>query len=147
MNMTMVRASAADGGEAFEEFARIGEVAREFGLTLRALRFYEDKGLIAPRREGSTRLYSRGDIARLKLIVLGRKAGFSLREIKQILELHGPESSPANPRQLRALIDKSERQIGKLEKQRAELDEAMAELKAAVGEWRAALGARPQAIS
>jgi DNA-binding transcriptional MerR regulator len=133
-NMTKARASEAGTGEAIG-LARIGDVARRFGLTLRALRFYEDKGLIAPRREGSTRLYSQQDVARLKLVVLGRKAGFSLREVKQILDLH--ESMSA--RQLRTLIEKSERQLVRLEKRRAELDEAMEELRAAADEWRATL--------
>jgi DNA-binding transcriptional MerR regulator len=67
--------------------------------------------------------------------VLGRKAGFSLREVKQILDLH--ESMSA--RQLRTLIEKSERQLVRLEKRRAELDEAMEELRAAADEWRATL--------
>jgi len=133
-NMTKARASEAGTGEAIG-LARIGDVARRFGLTLRALRFYEDKGLIAPRREGSTRLYSQQDVARLKLVVLGRKAGFSLREVKQILDLH--ESMSA--RQLRTLIEKSERQLVRLEKRRAEIDEAMEELRAAADEWRATL--------
>src|ERR671929_1496623 len=59
----------------------IGDLAREFGVTLRALRFYEDKGLLTPRRIGQTRLYSRRDRARLKLVLMGKKVGFSLLEI------------------------------------------------------------------
>lgn len=59
-----------------EEYTRIGEMAKMFGVTLRALRFYEDKGLISPKRDGSTRLYTHRDRARLKLILLGRKIGF-----------------------------------------------------------------------
>ena len=144
MTMMKARASEAGTGEAIDGFARIGDIARAFGLTLRALRFYEDKGLIAPHREGSTRLYSQKDVARLKLVVLGRKAGFSLREVKQILDLH--ESAGANARPLRTLIEKSERQLVKLEKQRAGIDEAMDELQAAMGEWRSAL-ARLQPVA
>ena len=142
MNRMTVRAGTASGGE---DVARIGDVARSLGLTLRALRFFEDKGLVAPRRDGTTRLYTPRDIDRLKLVVLGRKAGFPLREIKHLLDLH--DGASANPRQLRALIEKCERQIGRLEKQRAGIDEAMAELTAATGEWRAALPARPQAVA
>ena len=67
-------------------YIRIGDMAREFGITLRALRFYEDKGLLDPKRQGSTRLYTARDVSRLKLIMLGRKIGFSLREVKQIME-------------------------------------------------------------
>ena len=57
--------------------SRIGDLASQFGITLRALRFYEDKGLISPQRNGTTRLYDYRDRARLKLILLGRKVGFA----------------------------------------------------------------------
>ena len=70
-----------------EDLARIGEMAKKYGVTLRTLRFYEDKGLLNPKRDGSTRLYTRRDKARLKLILLGRKVGFSLRDVKQMLSL------------------------------------------------------------
>ena len=76
-------------------YIRIGDMAREFGITLRALRFYEDKGLLDPKREGSTRLYTARDVSRLKLIMLGRKIGFSLREVKQIMDLYDPQGSNA----------------------------------------------------
>ncbi len=109
-----------------EEFVRIGEMARKYGVTLRALRFYEDKGLIAPKREGSTRLYSPRDNARLKLILLGRKIGFSLRDVKQIMDLYDP--SGPNTKQLRLALEKSEKQMSRLQKQRAVIDEAVAEL-------------------
>jgi DNA-binding transcriptional MerR regulator len=144
MTMMKARAGEAGTGEPVGGFARIGDVAREFGLTLRALRFYEDKGLIAPRREGNTRLYSQQDVARVRLVALGRKAGFSLREIKQLLDLH--ESAEGNARPLRALIEKSERQLVRLQKQRAEINEASEALQAAMDEWRAAL-ARLQPVA
>jgi DNA-binding transcriptional MerR regulator len=117
--------SAPDGG-----YMRIGEMAKTFDVTLRTLRFYEDKGLINPRREGATRLYSRRDRVRLKLIMLGRKVGFSLREVKQMMDLYDPKGS--NTKQLRLALEKSERQLGKLNKQRAALDEAIGELTAAM---------------
>ena len=60
-----------------EGFTRIGEMARKFNVTLRTLRFYEDRGLIHPRREGTTRLYSHRDVVRLKLILTGRRVGVS----------------------------------------------------------------------
>ena len=101
-------------------------MARKYGVTLRALRFYEDKGLIAPKRDGSTRLYSRRDNARLKLILLGRKIGFSLRDVKQIMDLYDP--SGANTKQLRLALEKSEKQMSRLQKQRAVVDEALNEL-------------------
>lgn len=106
---------------------RIGEMARMFGVTLRALRFYEDKGLLEPKRSGSTRLYNNREIARLKLILLGRKVGFSLRDIKQLLDLYDPVGS--NVRQLRLALDKSERQLERMKDRRDSIDEAIRELK------------------
>ena len=126
-----------------EEFVRIGEMARKYGVTLRALRFYEDKGLIAPRREGSTRLYSRRDNARLKLILLGRKIGFSLRDVKQIMDLYDP--SGANIKQLRLALDKSEKQMARLQKQRAVIDDAVGELSNLMADVRAKLADRTPA--
>ena len=142
MNMMTTGASAVPAGDVSDGYIRIGDVARQFGLTLRALRFYEDKGLLSPKREGNMRLYTHKDIARLKMVLLGRKAGFSLREVKQVMDLYDPESG--NARQYRTLIDKSERQLVKLEKQRAQIDEAIGELKSAMVQWRAALAARQQ---
>ncbi len=109
--------------EASGELTRIGEMARQFGVTLRTLRFYEDKGLIAPLRDGATRLYTHRDKARLKLILLGRKVGFSLRDVKQLMDLYDP--SGTNSRQLKVALDKSEKQLARLQKQRALLDEAI----------------------
>ena len=145
MNMMAAGASMASEEEFADDYARIGDVARQFDVTLRTLRFYEDKGLLAPRREGSARLYSRKDITRLKLILLGRKAGFSLREVKQIMDLYDPANG--NMRQYRVLIEKSQRQLIRLEKQRAAVDEAIDELKGAMTEWRAALAERQQPMA
>ena len=98
-------------------YVRIGEMAKKYGVTLRTLRFYEDKGLLNPKRDGSTRLYTRRDKARLKLILLGRKVGFSLRDVKQMMDLYDPTGS--NIKQLRLALDKSEKQLARLQKQRA----------------------------
>jgi DNA-binding transcriptional MerR regulator len=117
------------------KISRIGDLAGQFGITLRALRFYEDKGLITPERSGTTRLYSHRDRARLKLILLGRKVGFSLREVKQLLDLYDPSGS--NATQLRATLDKTAKQHDKLIAQRSSIDEAIHEvqkLMATVGE-------------
>jgi DNA-binding transcriptional MerR regulator len=111
--------------------ARIGDLAGQFGITLRALRFYEDKGLINPQRNGTTRLYSHRDRARLKLILLGRKVGFSLREVKQLLDLYDPAGS--NEAQLRATLEKTAKQEDKLIAQREAIDEAIAELRKLMG--------------
>lgn len=118
-------------------YKRIGEMAEEFGVTLRTLRFYEDKGLLTPLREGNMRLYDRRDQTRLKLILLGRKVGFSLREVKQMMDLYEPEGS--NVRQLKVTLEKSERQMARLLAQREALEEAIGELSGAVTTVRALL--------
>jgi DNA-binding transcriptional MerR regulator len=112
--------------KAGEELVRIGEMAKNYGVTLRTLRFYEDKGLLHPQRDGSTRLYTRRDKARLKLILLGRKVGFSLRDVKQMMDLYDPTGS--NTKQLRLALDKSEKQLARLRKQRALIEDAISEL-------------------
>ncbi len=126
--------------ETTDSYVRIGEMAKSFGVTLRALRFYEDKGLISPRREGATRLYSRRDRARLKLILLGRKVGFSLRDVKQMIDLYDPKGT--NARQLKMTLDKSEKQLARLHKQRDAIDEAIGDLAEAVAQVRRVLAER-----
>lgn len=125
-----------------EEYTRIGDMAKSFGITLRTLRFYEDKGLISPKRDGSTRLYSHRDKARLKLILLGRKVGFSLRDVKQMMDLYDPNGT--NIKQLRLTIDKSERQLARLQKQRAAIDEAIGDLSGTLTVVRQQLAERTQ---
>ncbi|MER9211868.1 MerR family DNA-binding transcriptional regulator [Mesorhizobium sp. M0663] len=131
--------------EAGDELVRIGEMAKKYGVTLRTLRFYEDKGLLNPQRDGSTRLYTRRDRARLKLILLGRKVGFSLRDVKQMMDLYDPNGS--NTKQLRLALDKSEKQLARLQKQRALIDDAISELSASMSTVRQMLIERstPQA--
>jgi DNA-binding transcriptional MerR regulator len=124
---------------------RIGDMAKKFGVTLRALRFYEDKGLLSPVRDGSTRLYTRRDQARLKLILLGRKVGFSLREVKQMIDLYDPHGS--NSKQLKLTLEKSERQLVRLQKQRGAIDDAIGELMGAMDAMRQQLAERVQAAA
>ena len=109
-----------------EDYMRIGDFSDKFGVTLRTLRFYEDKGLIQPKRQGVTRLYNRRDRARIKLILLGKKVGFSLREVKQLIDLYEPGGS--NTTQMRAILDKSAKQLEKMKLQRVAVDEAIHEL-------------------
>ena len=118
-------------------------MAKRHGVTLRTLRFYEDKGLLAPRREGITRLYTRRDNARLKLILLGRKVGFPLREVKKMIDLYDPSGS--NTRQLKYVLDKSEKQLARLHDQRNEIDEAIGELNVAMMAVRSMLAGRSPA--
>ncbi|MFZ1681911.1 MAG: MerR family DNA-binding transcriptional regulator [Rhizobiaceae bacterium] len=108
------------------DYMRIGEVAEKFGVTLRALRFYEDRGLLAPRRDGPVRLYARRDVARLKFVLLGRRVGLSLREVKQLIDMYDPDGP--NTRQLRFALEKGERQMKRLTRQRDEIVGAIAEL-------------------
>ncbi|MEO3386377.1 MerR family DNA-binding transcriptional regulator [Mesorhizobium sp. CAU 1741] len=145
MNLMSASESMASGAEHSDGYIRIGDMAKQFGVTLRTLRFYEDKGLLTPKREGNTRLYTKRDVTKLKLILLGTKTGFSLREVKQVMDLYDPKGS--NVKQLRTLVDKSERQLVKLEKQRASLDEAINELKGAMSNWRSALQTRQSATA
>ncbi|HEV7283616.1 MAG TPA: MerR family DNA-binding transcriptional regulator, partial [Kaistia sp.] len=79
-------AGASDGNK--QTTFTIGDLSREFDVTLRTLRFYEDKALLNPRREGLNRIYSRRDRSRLKLVLMGKKVGFSLTEIKEMLDLY-----------------------------------------------------------
>ena len=123
------------------EARRIGDVAKEYNVSLRTLRFYEDKGLLDPERVGSMRLYHRRDLTRLRLILLGRKVGFSLREVKQLMDLYDPKGT--NARQMKAVIDRSNRQLGRLERQREELDDAISTLRDVISTTREKLSALP----
>ena len=104
----------------------IGDLSREFGVTLRTLRFYEDKGLLNPRRQGTTRLYDKRDRARLKLVLLGKRIGFSLVEIKEILDLY--DLGDNQETQFRISLEKLQNQGEILAKQKVEIDQAIDEL-------------------
>jgi DNA-binding transcriptional MerR regulator len=98
----------------------ITQLAEEFGLTTRAIRFYEDKGLLSPERQGQSRIYHPRDRARLILIVRGKLVGLALSEIKEILSLYDLEDGCET--QNRVAIEKFRRRIASLEKQRREID-------------------------
>lgn len=106
----------------------IGDLAREFGVTLRTLRFYEDKGLLSPRREGRARIYDSRNRSRLSIILKAKQLGFTLSEIQDLVaqELGRPESA-ADLRISPAVL---EEQISHLERQYSEIVEALAKLKA-----------------
>lgn len=141
----MVDPALADVGEAGDGLTRIGEMAKKFGVTLRTLRFYEDKGLLNPQRDGLTRLYTHRDRVRLKLILLGRKVGFSLRDVKQMIDLYDPNGS--NSKQLRLALDKSEKQLARLHKQRLVIDDAIKELTGSMAVVRRMLAERPTTLT
>src|SRR5690348_8592772 len=105
----------------------IAELAREFAITARTIRFYEDEGLIKPRRQGLTRLYSAHDRVRLSWILRGKRLGFSLAEIKELLDLYQVDRTGVQ--QLRELLRRSRLHIDELEHKRRDLD-------AHIGEFR-----------
>src|SRR5262249_57721309 len=94
--------SGGAGGAEQTEYT-IAELAKEFGLTLRALRFYHSRGLIAPERDGRRRIFSRADRDRLALIVKGKKLGFTLAEISEMIEA---QAGRANAHSLKLSAEK-----------------------------------------
>ena len=104
----------------------IAALAREFGVTTRTIRFYEDRGLIAPKRAGQRRLYSPRDRIRLKLIMRGKRLGFSLADIGQMLDLY--DVDPTEVAQLRLFVEKLRERKKTLERQRADVAALLKEL-------------------
>jgi DNA-binding transcriptional MerR regulator len=107
----------------------IRDLTREFEVTARTLRFYEEKGLLAPERAGQERLYSRRDRARLKYVLMGKCVGFSLEEIRDMLDLY--DLGDGQVTQLRVAHGRFIEQIDRLKRQRTEIDRALAELERA----------------
>jgi len=104
----------------------IREMRDAFDVTPRALRFYEAKELLFPMRQGQKRLYSRRDRARLKLILRGKRFGFSLEDIRQLLDLYDVDDT--HETQLAETLDAARKRLADMEQQRDELDQAIAEL-------------------
>lgn len=108
----------------------IGELAKEFDVTPRALRFYEDKDLLHPTRNGMHRVYSYRDRGRLQLILQGKNIGFSLAEIRELLDVYSLEG----PRvQMERMLDRFRAQVQKLEKQREDIDGALKQINVNIG--------------
>ena len=105
----------------------VTELALELGVTARALRFYEDKGLLTPSRAGATRVYTRREHARMQLILRGKRLGFSLREIKQFLDLY--DADPTHKEQLRRLLEAVAHRIAELETTQEALAQTIGELR------------------
>ncbi len=110
-----------------DDLMTIRQMCDAFAVTPRTLRFYEAKELLHPRREGARRLYTRHDRGRLKLILRGKRFGFSLEEIGQLLDLYSRDG--ANQAQLRRTCELARERLAAMEAQRAELDLAIAELR------------------
>jgi DNA-binding transcriptional MerR regulator len=104
----------------------ITDLADEFGLTLRTLRHYEDVGLLTPERRGTTRVFHARDRTRLRLILRGRRLGFSLPEIRTIVNMY--DEQPGEAGQLQYLLDQIEVRRGELDQLRRDIDETMVEL-------------------
>ncbi|MDP2697319.1 MerR family DNA-binding transcriptional regulator [Thalassospira sp.] len=104
----------------------ITDLAREFDVTTRTIRFYEDQGLIAPERQGQTRIYGQRDRVRLRLIMRGKRLGFSLGEIRDLLDLYETDRSEIT--QLTILIRKIDERRDALRKQRHDIDATLDEL-------------------
>jgi DNA-binding transcriptional MerR regulator len=117
-------APCAEAGEA--ERYTIGELAEDVGVTTRAIRFYESRGLISPQRKGVARAYTRRDRARLLLILRGKNLGFTLEDIGAYLELY--DADPTQVAQMRLLKAKIEAHIEALEGKRADLERTLTEL-------------------
>ena len=127
--------------EASSELFGISELCAEFGITLRALRFYEDKGLLAPRRVGGARVYTRRDRARLSLILRAKAIGSPLSEIKRYLDLYG-DHGEGRIQQLSYVITRTDAAIAELEQKRTRIDETLAELKVINASCRKLMDAR-----
>jgi len=109
------------------QFYSVTQLGVDLGVSARTIRFYEDKGLISPRRAGNNRVYTLRDRGRMIVILRGKKLGFTLREIKEYLDLY--DADPAHAKQLRLLLKAVHSRILQLEDQQVALNEALSELR------------------
>ncbi len=126
-----------------EQLYTVNQLAEELGITPRALRFYEVKGLLSPNRVGNNRVYTKRDRARLKLILRGKRLGFSLAEIREYLDLYNVDGGVE---QLRVLLKRIDARLRDLEQQREDLEATVEELKDIESQVAAALNERGVAI-
>ena len=112
----------------FNEVMAVTELARETGVTARAIRFYESKGLLHPQRAGTTRIYTHRERGRLQLILRGKRLGFSLTDIGDYLNLY--DADPTQQDQIMLLLAKVDARIKELESQKIDLEASLTELSA-----------------
>ena len=115
----------------------IRDLAREFDITTRTIRFYEEAGMIQPRRQGQTRIYSEQDRVRLKLILRGKRLGLSLAESRDLIDMYDPGSG--NKKQLQALLEKIQQRRDMLRQQMADIEIMQLELDEAEQRCRQAM--------
>lgn len=118
--------AVAARAEETAEMLGIHEAAERLGVTMRTLRFYEDKGLISPQRVGTTRIYGKRELGRMQLILRGKRLGFSIREIKEFLDLY--DVDPEHVEQVRQLLVKVGQRMAELRRQKRAIEQTMAEL-------------------
>lgn len=109
-----------------KEFFTITELTREFGISTRTVRFYEDEGLLKPVRRGRTRLFRPTDRRKLMFILRGKRLGFSISEIREVMNMY--KSPPGEEGQLRLLIQKISEKRSELEQKRVDIDLTIEEL-------------------
>ena len=128
-----------------EETFTIGQMCADFDVTPRTLRFYEYKELLSPIREGQKRLFTVKDRARLKLILRGKRFGFSLAELKDLLDLY--DLGDGQVTQITETLRFAEKHLAEMMAQRDELDEAIADLQAQMDQGRQTLEARTRKVA
>ncbi len=109
-----------------EELQGIQRVACDLGVTPRTLRFYEDRGLIEPRRVGTTRIYTRREVGRMQLILRGKRLGFSLKDIQHFLDLY--DADPQHVEQMKALAERARQRADELGGQLQAIQQTISEL-------------------
>ena len=123
----------------------IGELASAFALSPRAIRFYEDQGLLAPERAGTQRVYTKRDRARLQLILRGKRLGFSIADIREFLDLY--DAGAGRRRQMAMTLERTRARIADLEQQLEDITVTLAELRDMEGDIASYMAAHPAASS
>lgn len=124
------------------EMLTVTELARETGITARAIRFYESKGLLKPKRVGTTRVYTHRERGRLQLILRGKRLGFTLTDIGEYLDLY--DADPTQQDQIALLLEKVNVRIEELEAQKTDLEVSLKELSHVRDQARMALATKPK---